>query len=635
MVIYMASTDEFNFLSSNSPQSVDASSPYSEKNFNNLNDINSGVYSASNTLVQFDLSSIYNSSQFTDTNDAFLAIPLVMVAQYSSGPNAGPQVLRPPPGAAQSLLTIKNGFHHLVHQVEIQSGGQVIQNIQPFNNVVKNFKLLSTMSATDLKQLSTSYGMADCLDSAESQKWLTVAGKQSNGTTDATGTLPGVGLTNNQAFLDGATPFSGAQKSSGVQNSRTVNEALQKRISRVTSLQRANPSATDTNLQGSNIYGATQSASGSQPVIMTASELGQEFKPYFTVNENSALWYDVAVIPVKWIADCFRAVGLSKKLDMQMRLYLNTGSLVVPMAFSDTNYVQYGAPVSSTFANTCPFTVNTIPLPATVGGTNDGFRTPLAGTPALGSIVAGLYVARIPAVTIQGSGVGPVSFSFANLPSNTLQACRFYYSQIKLEPSRALAYEQDNRAKMCVYEDYIFNQYNGIPAGGNFSQLVQSGIRNPLALLVVPYISSTTPTLVNGVTQLGFSQYASPFDTSPATYAPISLTNLQVALGGTNVLKSGSLLYSWESFLEQVVIADSVVAGIGPANVGVMDAKWWDQNRAYWVDLSRSNDADKASMRNLVLSFKNNSQVIIDIQVFTIYSSCITVDVSNGRTTLL
>jgi hypothetical protein len=94
-------------------------------------------------------------------------------------------------------------------------------------------------------------------------------------------------------------------------------------------------------------------------------------------------------------------------------------------------------------------------------------------------------------------------------------------------------------------------------------------------------------------------------------------------------------LYSWENFLEQVVIADSVVAGIGPANVGVMDSKWWDQNRAYWVDLSRSNDADKASMRNLVLSFKNNSQVIIDVQVFTIYSSCITVDVTNGRTTLM
>jgi hypothetical protein len=78
-----------------------------------------------------------------------------------------------------------------------------------------------------------------------------------------------------------------------------------------------------------------------------------------------------------------------------------------------------------------------------------------------------------------------------------------------------------------------------------------------------------------------------------------------------------------------------VVAGIGPANVGVMDAKWWDQNRAYWVDLSRSNDADKASMRNLLLSFKNNSQVIIDIQVFTIYSQVITVDVANGRTTLM
>lgn len=631
----MASTDEFNFISSNSPQSVDSISPYSEKNYNNLNDINSGVYSASNTLVQFDLASIYNSSQFTDTNDAFLAIPLVMVAQYSSGPVAGPQALRVPPLNAHGLCTIKNGFHHLVHQVEIQSGGQVIQNIQPFNNVVKNFKLLSTMSATDLKQLSNSYGMADCLDSFESQKWLTVAGTASNGTTAATGTLPGIGLTNNQAYLDGTTPYSGTQKVSATQNSFSTNEALQKRISRVTSLQRSAADAATTNLQGSNIYGFGQSAGGSQPVIMTATDLAQEFKPYFTVDGNSALWYDVAVIPVKFIVDCFRSIGLSKKLDMQMRLYLNTGNLVVPMTFSTTNFVQYGAPVNSTFANTCPFTVNTIPIKA---GQADGagFRAGAAdGIASTGSIAVGLYVARTPAVTIQGTGTGPVSFSFANIQGNALSACRFYYSQIKLEPSRALAYEQDNRAKLCVYEDYIFNQYNSIPAGGTFSQLVQSGIRNPLALLIVPFISPTTPTLVGGANQIGLSQFASPFDTNPATYAPISLTNLQVSLGGTNVLKSGSLLYSWETFLEQVVLADSVVAGVGPANVGIMDSKWWDQNRAYWVDLSRSNDADKASMRNLVLSFKNNSQVIIDIQAFTIFSQCITVDVTNGRTTLI
>lgn len=635
----MATTDEYAFLSSNSPQSVGAVSPYTEKNYNNINDINAGVYSASNTLVQFDLSSIYNSSLMTDTSDAFLTIPLVMVAQCSSGVDAANQALRAPPNAAQSLLTLKNGFHHLVHQVEIQSGGQVIQNIQPFNNVIKGFKLMSTMTETDLKQLGSSYGMADCLDSETSQKWFTVAGKANDGATDSTGFLPGVGLTNNQAFLSGTVPYSGDQKVCATQDAFTCNEALQKRIARVTSLQRSSvaTAAAASATLGSNIYGATQSANARQPVIMTANELQLEFKPHFVVSGDSAVWYDLAVIPVKFLADCFRSIGLCKKLDMQMRLYLNTGSVVVPVGFPAAagGLPQYGVPTSSTFSNTCPFTVNTIPLVKSIAGgaTTDGFNVSAAGD-LQGYVCAGVYVARPPVTSIAAGG-SALQFNLASgVTGNMMQSCRLYYSQIKLDPAKALAYEQDNRAKLCVYEDYIYNQYNGIPAGGNFSQLVQSGIRNPLAMCIVPFISGSTPTLVGGGSTLGFSQFASPFDTSPATYSAVSLSSLQVALGGQNVLKSGALQYSFENFLEQVAIADSVVAGVGPANVGLIEQAWWEQNRVYWVDLSRGSDADKASMRNLTVTFRNNSQVVIDVMIFTIYSSQITVDVTNGRTTL-
>jgi hypothetical protein len=53
------------------PQSENDYSPYTDKQCNSyINDINSGVYQNNSlSLVQFDLSSIYNSSKFTDTND--------------------------------------------------------------------------------------------------------------------------------------------------------------------------------------------------------------------------------------------------------------------------------------------------------------------------------------------------------------------------------------------------------------------------------------------------------------------------------------------------------------------------------------------------------------------------------------
>lgn len=645
----MATTDEYAFMSSSTPQSVD-SSPYSEKNFNNINDINSGVYSNNSglTLVQFDCASIYNSATYTDLNDAFLTIPLVMEAVWVSN-----NAVATPPVAGAGLLSIKNGFMNLVHQVEISSGGQVIQNMQPFTNVLKNVKFMSSMSATDLEQLSSSYGFADCLDGTSSQKWFTQAAQPGTAATAVKGVFPGIGLTNNQAYLNGTDSYTAAagpasyssdtQTVAGPPNSFTVNPALQKRINRITSARSNLPSlnaslAGISALGGSNIYGDNQAATG-QPVIMTASDLSQEFKSFYTVIGTGAnskmVWYDTAVIPLKWLCDSMRAIGLTKKFDAQIRLYLNTGSLVTPVSFVDLTgasaalgFPQYGAATSSTFSNTCPYTVNTLPLPQTATAVGDGF----VGTTATGNfLVSGLFVAKSPTTSISA---GTASVDLGGV-TNPMPSCRLYYSQIKLEPSRALAYEQENRAKECVYEDFIFNQYSAIPAQGTFSQLIQSGIRNPLALCVIPLISTTTPILVAGGNSINITQYGNPYDTCPSTFAPISLTNFQVAIGGSNVFKSGSLFYSFENFLEQFSLADNVVAGVGAANVGVIDQKFWEASRVYWADLSRSTDADKASMRNLVLSFKNNSQVPIDLLVFTVYSSHITVDVANGRVALL
>lgn len=645
----MSTTDEFAYMSSSASQSIE-SSPYSEKNYNNINDINSGVYSNNSglTLVQFDASSIYNSSMYTDLSDAFLTIPLVMEAVWVAN-----NTITTPPLVGHGLCAMKNGFLNLVHQIEIQSGGQVIQNMQPFTNVLKNVKLYSQMSATDLRQLSSSYGFADCLDSSSSQKWFTRPIVPQTTATAIGGTFPGTGLTNNQAYLNSTDDYSATAGPAGytsdsqtvcaVQNGYTVNAALQKRIARVTST-KSNVSPNNVNItnvssvNGSNIYGDSQAAASTQPVIMTAGDLAQEFKSHYTTVGNKMVWYDTAVIPLSMLCDSMRAMGLTKRFDAQIRLYINTGSLVTPVSFVSiagaplpTGYPQYGTPTSSTFSNTCPYTINTIPLQQAAAA-QDGFLASSAGISAGSNfIVSGLFVAKSPTTSITA---GTATVDLGGI-INPMPSCRLYYSQIKLEPSRALAYENDNRAKRCVYEDFIFNQYNAIPAQGTFSQLVQSGIRNPLALCVIPLISTTTPVVVGGSAQIGFTQYGNPYDTCPSTFASISLTNFSVTIGGSQVFKSGSLFYSFENFLEQFVLADNVAAGIGPANVGVIDQKFWEANRVYWADLSRSTTADKESVRNLVLSFKNNSQVPIDILVFTIYNSSISLDTATGRVALL
>ena len=100
-------SDNYEFMRSNESQNIDEYTPYTNKQFNFVNDTNSSVYTnLSLSLVQFDLSSIYNSQSFVDTNDMFLVIPLVTVAAFASGAGA---TVAPNPGN-YALCSIKSSY---------------------------------------------------------------------------------------------------------------------------------------------------------------------------------------------------------------------------------------------------------------------------------------------------------------------------------------------------------------------------------------------------------------------------------------------------------------------------------------------------------------------------------------------
>jgi hypothetical protein len=191
-----------------------------------------------------------------------------------------------------------------------------------------------------------------------------------------------------------------------------------------------------------------------------------------------------------------------------------------------------------------------------------------------------------------------------------------------------LTYIEENRSKSIVYESLLFNQYTGLAVNGTFSQLIQSGIKNPVAVVIIPFIATTQANAGAGGTQT-YSQYQSPYDQCPATYSPLSLTNISVKLGGVSVLNS-TLYYTYESFLEQVSLAETLTSSDIGIQVGLINQAWWEANRIYYVDLSRGREADKATYRNLTVSFNNNSNVIIDTMIFTIYLDRFTVDVETG-----
>ncbi len=65
--------DIFELKKAEEPQSIADDTPYESKQYNFINDINTGVYTNSQTtLVQFDLTNIYNSNKAIDLSQMYL-----------------------------------------------------------------------------------------------------------------------------------------------------------------------------------------------------------------------------------------------------------------------------------------------------------------------------------------------------------------------------------------------------------------------------------------------------------------------------------------------------------------------------------------------------------------------------------
>lgn len=581
-------TDNYEYNRSRHRQNDNEYSPYSDKQANNfINDLNSGVYTNNGTsIVQFDLSSIYNSATMTDTNDLFVVLPIVMVAAFSTSANNGTLVA--PVNGNVNLLSLKNNFVNLVHQAEIFINSKSTgEDIQPYINIPKHFQLLSEMSIADLNQVAYTLGIT------RPDNWKS---KIYNGSTTATVTTKsGNGMTNNRPFITNATSggLPNNNTTTSTQFSTCVNDSIGYRLGRYT----------DTTANQNGFYGNTAAS------IATLAQLNSDFVPtYQVLNTNYMVWFDFCVIRLNTLFESLTSIGLTARADISFKLTLNTGTLNVAVSSPNTATPGYSLiQTNNGFNGSVPFTINYLPDTSANGG--------IPATVA--NITAGVYVAKVPSTTYQG-----VNLSLC-AASHPMPACRCYYSQITLQPEFKQNYILENRAKKLIYRSILTNQYNNITSGSSFNQLITSGITHPTGVLIVPMVSSQASY------SLGDFAYKSPFDTFPGDGHPISLINLQVTIGGKNVLQS-VLNYNYENFIEQIQSCEQLTSADFGVNTGLFDQSWWNNNRFYFINVERSNISDKLESRNLNISFTNNNNVPIDILVFTYKSNKAVIDVMTG-----
>jgi len=637
-------TDAYKMAKSEEPQSVSQYSPFEDTQFNFLNDINSGVYSSNPTLVQFDLTSIMSHSAFTSVEDMYAVIPVLMVAQYVTAAGLGVAPTGVAAGGAglgttlftagsslgysTGLLSLKNSYQALVHQCELSVGGKVVSDLQPFQNIYNGFKLASQMSAgSDLRSSAVSLGISDTgLDNQNSVVFQSTL----NAATATTTGINGAGLTNNRPFVNTTVNATQVQSVLGNQNQYVGNDSIGRRLSRYVD-------ATTTGAVNG-IYGTSGGQGSSTLTIMSASQLATEAKPNVqlisgnatsTANSNYIVYTDSIILPLKYLMDVVNKLPMMKRTDMLLRLYLNTGSLIVPVkAFGTTNTTQYFAAQSSNFVNTCPFTVNYLDLgvPSTAVGIACGLFISKPTTTSL-SIVQPAGALNVTATT--------AVINLGNCPAtHPLTACRTYFNQIALTPEKEEAYLLANTAKPVVYERFIYNQYNSITTGSNYAQLIASSVKNPLACVIIPFISTANTGLSGSGTANFPAQYSNPFDTCGGiSFAPISLTNIQVSVGMKNQLQN-SLYYTYENYLQQVCEYESISGNkMDILNTGLISQAWWESNRCYFINLARGSPADRATPRNILVSFTNNTNITIDVMVFIIYADKIVVNVRTGMVT--
>ena len=500
-----------------------------------------------------------------------------MVAAFRKSDNS----LLPPGDGVSSLCSIKTNFVNLIHQADLQINGKTIESTQPFINVARHFQLLSEMSINDLQSIGHSLGFSPTLDSTKSMQYVKTYSGVASGA--------GNGLTNNRPFgsVDNQTAASGAQ------NTGVANSALQYKIGRYL----------DTTTAGSAVNGLVGN-------IVTKQQLTQEFRPYYDVlNTNYAVWYDFAVIKLSHLFESLGKLGLVRRFDATLRLWVNTGTVNIAVT-APTTACQYAlTPENNTFSNTCPLMLNWL------GASNAGVPTSTA------NIVAGLYIAKPPITSFNG-----VNLSASN-GSHPLMNCRLYYSQIIVQPEKSIKYIEQNRNKKVVYRTFCSSMYPNIAASSTFNSLINSGIVHPTGVLIVPFIG--TNTALGTDRGFGDSQWQSPVDRAPATTSPCSLTNLQVQIGGQNVLQS-NLFYNYENFLEQVNLAEQLTSSDFGVSTGLISQGYWEWSRWYFVNVERSNLADKLQPRNINVSFNNNSNVPIDVMIFIFYSDELVIDVETG-----
>jgi hypothetical protein len=235
-----------------------------------------------------------------------------------------------------------------------------------------------------------------------------------------------------------------------------------------------------------------------------------------------------------------------------------------------------------------------------------------------------------------GLGINGINNSaFSAVRSTIFNNCRMYVPVYEMNPEYEQQLLMTNPLKTIFYEDfYTYTSITSVAAGGNFQNLVTSGVVNPKYLVLYPFYSVTSTNTTNGNgTAQSLPPYQSVFDSAPGTPSPAYINNFQVYVGGKTLFPLVEL-YNFQQFQDEFSSIFAINGGKSPKETsGLISRTMFENAPIYVADLARRLPQDDKTPYSIQVSGTNQSAFIIDIVAFIIYERKCTFNMVNGLLT--
>ena len=569
-----------------------------KKDWLNILDNQNQNYSSNQSVI--DTSQLSNSNKYLSYREAYLQIPMLITLSNPSTA-LGLSTFTPATTAttADYSIGLKNWFGQIIHSFTLDYNGTTIIQQTPYINMWNSFKLMTSLSMSDVITQGSTIGFYPDDPLAFSfNPVLSVSGQ---------------GACNNMISPLGLTASSSIGLLHNSYMSQGGNIGYMKRIQYIN----YDPDAV-----------AGGAGAGAYSTLQTAQACTQLWKSYIFnkvdgVNATQAGILQIAVsatVYLKHVHSFFQMCPLLKGVFMKMTLNLNNTSCTFTNAGLAPNTTMLLTGVSNPVGGVCPLMVSATAY--------DDIAAAQANI-KLSNLGAGTYVAS---VSVGGTCLLSSQVSIGGVQKSPIaQSIYLYVPSYTFNPVFEQAY-LSSPIKKIEYTDVYQYQVINIPGGTVFNNLITNGIANIKSVLVLPFFSASAGIANTGL-PIQIPVYQSPFD--PAGTGPTSplcaITNFNVVISGQNAIYN-TQMRGYEQFNDQLYGANAVNGGMTDGlSSSLINSLGFELGYSYYyVDVSRMLPVEQSVPKSVQIIGQNLSAKAVDYFVFIEYKCSVSIDVLSG-----